>query len=42
MVFLRGNKTSGLIKVLLCIRVTCLILFLQLQRDELYRVMEES
>ena len=35
MVFLNGNKTSGIVKLLISIRVTCLILFLQMQRDEL-------
>ena len=34
MVYLNGKKTSGMVKLLLCIQVTCSILLLQTQRDE--------
>lgn len=34
MVFLNGNKTSGFVKLLPHIQVTCLILLLQIQRDK--------
>ncbi|XP_075301319.1 uncharacterized protein LOC142364931 isoform X7 [Opisthocomus hoazin] len=33
-VFLNGNKTSGFVKPLLSIWVTCLILLVQMKRDE--------
>lgn len=36
MVFLNGNKTSGFVKLLPHIQVTCLILLLQIQRDKQY------
>ena len=36
MVFLNGNKTSGIVKLLIGIWVTCLIIFFQMQRDKIH------
>ncbi|KAM6190976.1 uncharacterized protein WM294_013170 isoform 3-T6 [Sarcoramphus papa] len=36
MVFLNGNKTSGIVQPSLGIGVTCLILLFQMQRDKLH------
>ena len=36
MVFLNRNKTSGIVKLLIGIWVTCLIIFFQMQRDKIH------